>query len=95
MITGRVVDERTGAPVRAKVGYLPMYDNPAAAQYPNFVSGMRTLAYSDFRWTESEGAFRVPAIQGRGVLCVAAERQAAYALAGQVDSIQGLQKDAD
>lgn len=95
LITGRITDKATGQPVRALVGYLPTYDNKGASAYPNFQSQMRTVAFGDFRWNEADGSFRVPAINGRGALCVTAEQTAAYALAGHADRIEGLQGKGD
>ncbi|MGH7136765.1 MAG: M56 family metallopeptidase, partial [Pirellulales bacterium] len=94
-ISGRITDNATGQPVRALVGYLPTYDNKGASAYPNFQPQMRTVALGDFRWNEADGSFRMPAINGRGVLCVTAERTAAYALAGHADRIEGLQAKGD
>jgi hypothetical protein len=94
LISGRIIDQ-TGQPVRAMVGYLPMLENKVAADYSNFNAGMHTMAFQDFRLNEPDGSYRVPATNGRGVLCVAAEQMAAYALSGQADKIEGLQRGED
>ncbi len=93
MVRGRVIDERTGKPVRSLVGYLPKLNNKIAAEFPNFRSGMRTVAFSDFRWTEPDGSFEVPAINGEGALCVTAQQKSAFGIAGNPDGIKGLQRE--
>ena len=90
-VTGRVTDT-SGAPVRAMVAYLPRLKNKAAERFDNFQAGMHTVAFDDFRRNNIDGSFKVPAIEGRGVLCVTAEMLGRYEYGGGVDDIAGLRK---
>ena len=93
-ISGRVIDEEDGRPIKALVGYLPTLGNTEVSAYLNFDSRASKTVSDDFRWNEPDGSFRVPAINGRGVLCVAAERLAAYPAARGLNRINGLEKRA-
>lgn len=86
-VHGQLVDAATRRPVAGLVGWLPRRDNPHAARYANFVKGMRTISYDDFRPTDEQGNFDVPVGEGAGVLCVAALEQTRYKIADGIDQI--------
>ena len=62
---GRVVDRRTGKPVRAVVEYHPEAENP---NLKNFLDYAGPLARLGLFHTREDGSFRVPVLPGRGLL---------------------------
>jgi RNA polymerase sigma factor (sigma-70 family) len=67
LIRGRVKDKATGRPVPGLIFYLPRGDNPRLKDYPEFAADSTSNAE-----IEKDGSFTVPAIPGRGWICVRA-----------------------
>ncbi|HEX5443655.1 MAG TPA: carboxypeptidase regulatory-like domain-containing protein [Pirellulales bacterium] len=79
-LRGRVTNAETGKPVRAALRYYPFLSNTAAQDYPNFIPGRQTLGFDDRYATDDDGTFVMPALPGRGVVTVVAERGERYPL---------------
>ncbi|HEX7378008.1 MAG TPA: carboxypeptidase regulatory-like domain-containing protein, partial [Pirellulales bacterium] len=92
MLRGKVTDRKTGAGVRAAVRYYPFLSNAEAARYANFKPGVRKIGDDDRYATDAEGRFAIPAVAGRGVLTVVAERGDRYAFAEGADTIAGFRR---
>jgi RNA polymerase sigma factor (sigma-70 family) len=83
MITGRVFDKVTGAPVHAQVQYAVFEDNPNRKDAP----GLSVDIYLQTR--AEDGTFRVVGLPGRGLLGARA-RGDNYRLSVGADTIKGL-----
>jgi RNA polymerase sigma factor (sigma-70 family) len=73
IVTGRLVDQSTGKPVRrGRVEYRPLAGNPNLAA--NSALAVPSLDNDQPRtWTEADGRFTLPVLSGRGVILVRAE----------------------
>ena len=67
-VTGRVIEEDTGKPVRAQIEYYVFADNPHQEGYPAFRETLPNLHY-----TGRDGAFQFVAFPGPGVLVADAD----------------------
>jgi RNA polymerase sigma factor (sigma-70 family) len=68
-VTGRVVEEDTGKPVRARIEYYVFLDNPHQEGYPAFAGTLPNYHYAG-----RDGAFRFVAFPGPGLLVADAAR---------------------
>lgn len=75
---GQITDAKTGDPVPSIVGYHPYIDNPNAEGHESFTAGITSMGYRDMFATDAEGAFRVPALRGKGVVRVVAASSPKY-----------------
>jgi hypothetical protein len=66
-VEGQVTDKSTGKPVRGRVVYFCLPDNPYLKDAPG-------LGRSPLRWTRDDGSFRIVALPGPGVVAVEAIR---------------------
>ena len=60
-IRGRIVDDRSGNPVKGGIAYYPFLTNEAAKEYANFKPELRGLDDHYYATTEL-GAFRIPGL---------------------------------
>ncbi len=66
-VTGRLVEKGSGAPVRARMFYLPWPDNPHIKDLPEFNSNHLHGAQSRYE-TDLEGRFRLVGLPGRALV---------------------------
>jgi len=90
-LRGRVTNAVTGKPLRGMVEYYPFLSNQAAAAYPNFDPGMHSLQ-GDRYPIDDEGAYRLPALPGRGLLTFIAKDADRYPEADGADAIAELRQ---
>ncbi len=70
-VRGRLTDKVTGRPVRGRVDYVPLADNPHVGDYRELNMG-QALA-NDFGSTGEDGSFTVIALPGPGLLMADAD----------------------
>ncbi len=89
-ITGKVTDKATGAPASARVEWAPFRSNEfAQKRMPEFEANGAKRGKSDFR-TEPDGAFRVVALPGRGVIAAQATSHLSYRYGAGAEKIEGM-----
>ncbi len=89
-VTGRVIDQVSGKPVQATVSYFVFDDNPNF----NDESIARQELIHRAR-TDADGAFRLVAFPGAGVLAVNRVEDGRYRVAAGLDAIRDKRKDWD
>jgi RNA polymerase sigma factor (sigma-70 family) len=86
VVRGRLTDAATGKPVRGRVGYGPLPDNPNLKNFTEF--GKPQFLATDPGRTAEDGSFAALAIPGPGLLTAVADDEDAYAVARQDDMKQ-------
>src|SRR5262249_12950009 len=71
-VTGRLTEKGTGRPVRGRVHYVPLPDNPHLKDYSDAFKFLRVLV-SDWGRTRADGSFSALTIPGPGLLMVCAD----------------------
>jgi hypothetical protein len=87
-ITGKVIDQATGKPVRGNITYAHTRDNPFASQYTTLDGGKMIVSH----WGEiqPDGTFTVLGIPGPGVLWVCAADSTRYPRINPQDELTRL-----
>jgi RNA polymerase sigma factor (sigma-70 family) len=83
VVKGRLTDAATGKPVRGRVGYGPLGDNPNLKNFTEF--GKPQFLATDSGRVGDDGSFTVLAIPGVGHLTATADDADAYAAAREGD----------
>jgi RNA polymerase sigma factor (sigma-70 family) len=78
-VRGRLLDKATGNPVRGRVSYVPLADNPHLKDFTEF--GKPQVLATDPGRVGPDGSFTVVAIPGRGLLCAQADDAGRFAAA--------------
>ncbi len=89
-IRGRVVDEQTGKPVPGEVAYYPFLTSEVAKDYANFDPGILGIGDDYHYATRDDGSFRIPGLEGQGLLTFIANDDGRYPRADGADAIGGL-----
>jgi RNA polymerase sigma factor (sigma-70 family) len=76
VLQGKVIDQKTGHPIPARIQYIIRADNPHLKDYPD-LSTQGTIPSS--ARARLEGTYRLPVIPGKGWLCVTAKDEERYA----------------
>jgi RNA polymerase sigma factor (sigma-70 family) len=76
VVRGRLVDAATGKPVRGRVNYVLLPENPNAKDFTDV--GKAQLLVSDPGRTGPDGSFAVVAVPGPGLLCARADDDGRY-----------------
>lgn len=74
--SGRVTDVQTGKPVVGSMFYTPFANNEFVKLHPSYSTGSQKMLdhYPSGR-TDAAGRFRIPVIQGRGIICFLADNE--------------------
>jgi RNA polymerase sigma factor (sigma-70 family) len=75
LVRGKVTDKETGRPLSASLQFIARADNPHLADNPDF-SVQGTIPSSGR--ARQDGTYRLPAIPGKGWLCVVADDEERY-----------------
>jgi RNA polymerase sigma factor (sigma-70 family) len=87
VVKGRLTDKATGKPVRGRVGYTVLTDNPNLKDFTT-LGGLQISATDPGR-TGDDGSFAVVCVPGPGLLTAAADDHDAYAPA-RLDGIKNV-----
>jgi protocatechuate 3,4-dioxygenase beta subunit len=87
-VRGKLRDKVTGKPIRGRVGYLSLPDNPNLKDFTDL--GKAQLIVSDTGRTKDDGSFTVVAVPGPGLLTATADDDLHY-LRAEIDLPKALQ----
>ncbi|MDB5390956.1 MAG: blaR1 4 [Planctomycetaceae bacterium] len=74
--SGRVTNVQTGQPVAGTMFYTPFANNEFVKLHPSYSNGsQKILAAFPSGRTAADGRFRIPVIQGRGIVCFLADEE--------------------
>ena len=88
--TGKLVNADTGEPVSGWLNYHPSLENENAKQYANFKRDMFMLnPNAEGTWpTDANGNFRIPVIQGKGLITALADKPMLFEAAYSDDELK-------
>jgi RNA polymerase sigma factor (sigma-70 family) len=76
VVQGKLVDKITGKPVRGRVNYIALPDNPNLKDFTDL--GKPQMLTSDPGKAKADGSFTVVAVPGPGLLCARADEDGHY-----------------